>query len=78
MGCCLCFTGFENLGYLLIFSKILMNGIGYKIGDEEGCSLGGSVGAEYCVFTLGGCKTSYNLRAGAGIMVISAGWRFSF
>ena len=67
------FSGFENLGYLLIFCKILINGIWFKLGDLEGCSLGGGVGADSCVCTFGGCKTGSTLGAGAGMLVISGG-----
>ena len=47
-GCLLCFPGFENLGYLLIFLISLDHGLkcGSRIEDVEDCSLGGDVGAD--------------------------------
>ena len=41
-----------------------------NLGDVEGYSLGGGVGAESCVCTLGRCETGSTLGAGAGVMMI--------
>ena len=52
---------------------VLINGIGSMLGDVEGLSLGGDVGYDPCVCTLGGCKTGSTLISGAGMLVISDG-----
>ena len=55
-----------------------MNGIWSKLGYLEGFSIRSGVGADSCVFTLGGSKTGSTLLYGAGMLVISGGWKFSF
>ena len=72
-GCHMCFFGFDDMGYLLIIYKKLINGIGSKLGYEKRCSLGGGVGDDSFVCTLGGCKNLSTLRAGAGMTVIYGG-----
>ena len=65
-------------GIFLYFVIFLINRIGSKLGGVEGCSIGGGVGSDSCVFTLRYCETGFTLGAVAGMMVISGGWIFSF
>ena len=61
------------------FVKCLIHrfGSGSKLGDVEGCSIGGGLGADWSVFTLRVCKTCSTLRAGTGMLGIFWSWRFS-
>ena len=52
-------------------------GCGSKLGDVERCSLGGGVGADWSVCTIGGSKNGSTLGAGTGILGIFWSWRFS-
>ena len=59
------------------FFKIHGFGSGSKLGDVEGCSIGGGVGADWSSCTLRGCETGSNLGADTGMIDILWSWRFS-
>ena len=61
------------------FVNVLIHGFGCgsNLGYVEGCSLGGDVGADWSVFTLGGYETGSTLGYGTGMLQIFLSWRFS-
>ena len=68
-----CFLVLIIWGIFLYILNLLINRIGSKLGDVEGISLGGVVGSDSCVCTLGGCKNGSTLGADADMLVISSG-----
>ena len=67
-------------GIFLLFFNVFIHGYecGSKLGDVEGFTIVGRVGADSRVCTLRGCATGYTLVAGAGVMVVFGGRRSLF
>ena len=60
-----------------VFFLIHGFGCGSKLGDVEGCSIGGGVGANWSVCTLVGCENGSTLGYGTGMLEIFWSWIFS-